>query len=133
LTNGAARQADVDLKRTVEFSKGAIVKHCFDRWRARLVDRLAWVEACRRSDEYSRKVQRERVPQSPVHDRKRRAVPGVSSVAPQRKRARKRVSSEYKQPHTDEELARRFKAVSAFQLPLKSDIDRMFLSESRGA
>jgi len=56
-------------------------------------------------------------------DRKRRVAPGASLETPQRKRARKRVSGEYKKPHTDEELARRFKAVSESHLRFELKID----------
>ena len=118
LTNGKGKEPDVGREiQAINFSKrSALIKHCFERWRTRLTDRLAWVEACQRSDTYSQKVQRERLSWSPAPDRKRRVAPGISLETSQRKRARKRVSSEYKKPHTDEELARRFKAVSAAHL-----------------
>lgn len=90
-----------------------LVKERFERWHTRLTEKKAWAEACRRSDAYSQKIQRERMSESPS-DRKRRLVSGVALETPQRKRARKRVSSEYRKPRTDEELARRFKAVCAF-------------------
>ena len=125
LTNGKGKEPAVDLKsQAISFSKkSSLVKHCFDRWRTRLTDRLAWVEACQRSDAYSQKIQHERSFQSSMPDRKRRVAPGASLETPQRKRARKRVSGEYKKPHTDEELARRFKAVSESHLRFELKID----------
>jgi hypothetical protein len=114
LTHGKGKEHDIvlDARATDFANKGTLVRDCFDHWRTRLADRLAWAEACRRSDAYSLKIQRERVSKSPAPDKKRRAALVVSSETPQRKRAKKRVSSEYQKPHSDEELARRFKAVS---------------------
>lgn len=112
--NGKGKQPDVDQKtEAIAFTNSsALVKDCFKRWRTKLQDKLAWTEACRRSDAYSQKVQRERASGSPAVDKKRRATMNGSEPSPLRKRARKRMSAEYKAPHTDEELARRFKAVS---------------------
>jgi hypothetical protein len=118
LTNGNGKQLDIDLKdRAIAFSRrNILVKECFSRWRTRFTERLAWAEACRRSDAYSRKVHRERVSHSPTPEKKRRAH---SPEHPLRKRARRPASSEYKKPYTDEELAQRFKAVSGSYIFLR--------------
>ncbi|KAG6919686.1 hypothetical protein DXG01_002629 [Tephrocybe rancida] len=90
--------------------KSAVVRSCLRRWHQRIVERLAWIEACRQSDAYKQKLKRQR--QSPVQsDRKRRisAGPGTVIDSPVKKRLRRRVSSEYHPPRTDEELAQRFK------------------------
>ncbi|KAG6860335.1 hypothetical protein C0995_012481 [Termitomyces sp. Mi166 len=90
--------------------KSSVVRTCLGRWHQRLLERVAWIEACRQSDAYKEKIKRQR--QSPVHvDKKRRisAGPGTVIDSPVKKRVRRRVSSEYHPPRTDEELAQRFK------------------------
>ncbi|KAL0947963.1 hypothetical protein HGRIS_010589 [Hohenbuehelia grisea] len=92
--------------------RGVAVKECFHRWQRRATDRAAWIEACRNSDAYQQKVQRERLLGSPAEKRRRRPsqlLDGTQGESPVKKRARKRVSDEYKPPRTDEELARRLK------------------------
>lgn len=119
-TNGHSlsdeKQLDADREaEPIAFAKRSVlVKDSFERWYTKLQDKLAWTEACRRSDAYSQKIQRERTSGSPTVDKKRRATISGSESSPLRKRARKRISAQYKVPHTDEELARRFKAVSHY-------------------
>lgn len=108
------KESDENLEsRAINFLKTCtLVKNCFGRWRQSLIDKDAWTEACRRSDAYSRKILRQRSSDSLTSERKRRATLGSLSDTPLKKRARQRVSGEYKKPHVDEELARRFQAVS---------------------
>ncbi|KAG6840779.1 hypothetical protein C0991_004384, partial [Blastosporella zonata] len=90
--------------------KSAIVRFCLRRWHQRIIERVAWIEACRQSDAYKRKLKRQQ--QSPAYsDKKRRisAGPGTITESPIKKRLRRRVSSEYHPPRTDEELAQRLK------------------------
>jgi nuclear mRNA export protein SAC3 len=111
--NGKSKEnpQELDAKALAFLGRGSIVKECFGRWMQRAIDRAAWYEACRHSDAYSQKVKRQRLSGSPLADKKRRS--GINGVdLPQKKRARKRVSSEYKPPRTDEDLARRFREVS---------------------
>jgi hypothetical protein len=77
------------------------------------MDRAAWVEACEHSEAYNQKVQLERRSNnvSPASERKRPVETNSAPASPVRKRARKRVSSVYQQPLTDEELATRLKEV----------------------
>ncbi|PPQ99374.1 hypothetical protein CVT24_009204 [Panaeolus cyanescens] len=106
--------------------KGQLVKKFYKKWMYRTMDRAAYHEACRQSEKYHNKLQSSQSsrngslrlgsvsrPGTPA-DRKRRISMNAStstdpSVSPQKKRARKRVSREYKPPQTDEELAQRFK------------------------
>ncbi|KAI6014532.1 SAC3/GANP/Nin1/mts3/eIF-3 p25 family-domain-containing protein [Pisolithus microcarpus] len=87
-----------------------LVKTYFSQWRRRLSDRAKWIEACKRSQEYSERVHAERLSRSTataVPPKKRRIVPTEDSV-PRKRRAKSRPVSEFKSPQTDEELARRF-------------------------
>ncbi|KAG5641628.1 hypothetical protein DXG03_004564 [Asterophora parasitica] len=88
--------------------RSTLVRSYFRRWYERIVEHGAWLEACQQSDAYREKIKQ----QSPAHfDKKRRisAGPGTIVELPLKKRARRRVSSDYHPPRTDEELARRFK------------------------
>jgi nuclear mRNA export protein SAC3 len=89
------------------------VKECFERWVQRATDRAEWLEACEHSEAYKHKVQLERGSNnvSPVSERKRPVESNSAPASPIRKRARKRVSSVYQRPLTDEELATRLKEV----------------------
>ncbi|KAI6115064.1 SAC3/GANP/Nin1/mts3/eIF-3 p25 family-domain-containing protein [Pisolithus croceorrhizus] len=72
--------------------------------------RAKWIEACKRSQEYSQRVHAERLSRSTtttVPAKKRRIVPTEDSV-PLKKRTKSRPASEFKSPQTDEELAKRF-------------------------
>ncbi|KAH7925714.1 hypothetical protein BV22DRAFT_1010643 [Leucogyrophana mollusca] len=99
-------------RKALAFSrKGVLVKDIFDRWRERTAARIKWIEACRRSDSYSQKVQTQRrLPSNTGNitpERKRKTGP-VDTRTPVRKRLKNRLSTEYKPPRNDEELAKRF-------------------------
>ena len=114
VNNGHQRDADRKAEPIAFANRSVLVKNSFERWHTKLQAKLAWAEACRRSDAYSQKVQRERASGTLTVDKKRRATMSGSESSPLRKRARKRISAQYKAPHIDEELARRFKAVSHY-------------------
>ncbi|PBK88024.1 hypothetical protein ARMGADRAFT_997515 [Armillaria gallica] len=101
------------LERAISFdARGLLVREHFGRWKERSAEQVAWRKACRSSDAYKEKIrsQAREAQASPSSERKRRLLPvngSHGSVA--RKRVRRRVNSEYHRPHTDEELARRFK------------------------
>lgn len=110
------RRADPLLEATaLNFSrKSLLVKTCFSRWRERLSDRAKWLEACRRSQAYSEKVQAERlsrVSATPPLEKKRKTGPAEPRTHP-KSRAKSRPSIECRPPPIDEELARRFEKVS---------------------
>ncbi|KAL4071877.1 SAC3/GANP/Nin1/mts3/eIF-3 p25 family-domain-containing protein [Scleroderma citrinum] len=89
--------------------KCILVKTYFSRWRQRLSDRAKWLEACRRSQAYSEKVQAERlsrVDAAPTSEKKQKLVP-TEPRTHLKSREKKRPSLESR-PQTDEELARRF-------------------------
>jgi hypothetical protein len=99
--------------------RGVLVKNCFSRWKQRLMGRVEYLEAVRRSDEYSKKLQTERELSASVSvsscsggDKKRR-ISGMSPDSAQRKRARKRLSVKYAPPRTQDELVRRLQEVRA--------------------
>lgn len=97
--------------------RGVLVKNCFSRWKKKLMKRVEYLEAVRKSDEYSKKLQMER--ESSVSksvssygggDRKR-GISGMSPDSAQRKRARKRLSAKYVPLKTEDELVRRLREV----------------------
>ena len=99
--------------------RGVLVKNCFSRWKQRLLDRVEYLEAVRKSDEYSKKLQMERELSASVSvssysggDRKRR-ISGMSPDSAQRKRARKRLSVKYTPSRTQDDLVRRLQEVRA--------------------
>ncbi|KAJ3510677.1 hypothetical protein NLJ89_g4539 [Agrocybe chaxingu] len=117
-------------KKALAFSqKSLVVKECFGRWLKCAVDRAAWHEACRASDDYRQKLQKSQSQASTRHstplrtsrngatlEKRRRIstngaalVDGDLDMSPHKKRARKRAIAEYQSPRTDEELAKRFK------------------------
>ncbi|CAA7264544.1 unnamed protein product [Cyclocybe aegerita] len=117
-------------KKALVFAQGSlVVKECFGRWLKRAVDRAAWHEACRASDDYRHKLQKSQSQASTRHStplrtsrnggmlEKRRRIStngavsadGEVDMSPHRKRARKRIIAEYQSPRRDEELAKRFK------------------------
>ncbi len=104
------------LERAISFdARGSLVREYFGRWKERSAEQVAWRKACLSSDAYREKIrsQAREAQASPSSERKRRLLPvngSHGSVA--RKRVRRRVNSEYHRPHTDEELARRFKEVN---------------------
>lgn len=100
--------------------KGHLVKYYFEIWKQRAITHAAWLEACRQSDSYRRKVRGQRQARAEMTEKKRRisiASTIASDMSP-KKRVRRRISTEYQPPRTDEELAQRLKEVQI--LPLKS-------------
>ncbi|KAF9552870.1 hypothetical protein CPC08DRAFT_822619 [Agrocybe pediades] len=101
--------------------RSLVVRRAFGRWLDKAVERAVYLEARRQEEEYKKK--KTSTSSSLSLSRSRASVNGLSLVnggkrraemedselmARQRKKARrKRVSSEYKPPRTDEELARR--------------------------
>ncbi|TFK19237.1 hypothetical protein FA15DRAFT_689578 [Coprinopsis marcescibilis] len=92
---------------------GLVLKSAFQAWVEKAVAKAAYVEACRRDDLYREKIREE----EKVRDRggtpdKKRRISVASQPAmesPQRKRPRKRVSTTYQPPRTDDELVQRLK------------------------
>jgi len=114
---GFTRAADAKGKATRFKCRGVLVKNCFSRWKRRLMDRVEYLEAVRKSDEYSKKLQIERELSASISvsscsggDRKRR-ISGMSPDSAQRKRARKRLSVKYAPPRTQDDLVRRLREV----------------------
>lgn len=108
--NAGAKEKAARFKR-----RGVLVKNCFSRWKQKLMDQVEYLEAVRRSSEYSKKLQAERelsasTSVSSSGDKKRRDQ-GMSPDAAQRKRARKRQSAKYAPPRTAEDLIRRLQEV----------------------
>jgi nuclear mRNA export protein SAC3 len=108
--------AEAKVKEVQFSARSVIVKECFAKWRKRTSDRVEYLEAVRRSDEYSKRVQQNRMLSESASssvsgsDRKRR----ISEITPeliQKKRARKRASGQYVAPRTDDDLVRRLKEV----------------------
>ncbi|KIK95746.1 hypothetical protein PAXRUDRAFT_826697 [Paxillus rubicundulus Ve08.2h10] len=99
------------MKATADgFARGGwVVREYFSRWQQRLVERARWIEACRRSTAYKEKVQAERLSRSvsSPSEKKRKTAPRETPT-PIKKRLRSRLSSDYKPPQNDEELAKRF-------------------------
>ncbi|KIP07194.1 hypothetical protein PHLGIDRAFT_35576 [Phlebiopsis gigantea 11061_1 CR5-6] len=98
--------------------RSALVKKHFKKWVKKTTDRAAYAEALQRSDAYKEKVQRQRLsssmgPPNGVHrapEAKKRRMSTTSSPEPSyAKRSRKRISTEYRVPVSDDELARRLK------------------------
>ncbi|KAG5652360.1 hypothetical protein H0H81_005262 [Sphagnurus paluster] len=102
-----------------------LVKRHFKHWHQRIVERAAWVQACEQSDAYKQKIKHQRQSLSVSHvDRKRRlsGAPGATSDTSAKKRARRRISSDYHPPRTDEDLARRFKEVHSRSIPFAATL-----------
>ena len=116
---GSRRTAEAKEKAARFKSRGVLVKNCFSRWKRRLMERVEYLEALRKSEEYSKKLRMERdlsasasVSSYSGGDRKRR-VSGMSPDSAQRKRARKRLSTAYAPPRTQDDLVRRLQEVRA--------------------
>lgn len=96
------------------------------------MDRVEYLEAVEKSEEYSKKLQIEREPSvsasvsSNWGDKKRR-VSGLSPNATQRKRARKRQSIKYAPSRTDDDLVKRLQEVCAHCVGLKLIIADLLL------
>ncbi|KAI0058607.1 hypothetical protein BV25DRAFT_1810344 [Artomyces pyxidatus] len=89
-----------------------VVRNSLRRWVKKAIDRAAWVEAVRRSDAYSERVQRQHLSngKSVANGKKRRDFSGQAADAqPPHRRIRRRVSSHYTPPRTDAELLERLK------------------------
>lgn len=104
-----------------------VVKAAFEQWMEKVVARAEYIEACKQSDVYREKLLRQSLNGSAnkgkggegTPDKKRR-ISGTShppGESVQRKRARKRASTTYQEPRTDDELAQRFKEVCSYILP----------------
>lgn len=112
--------------------RGVIVRQAFRQWMQRAIDKAAYLEARKRDEEYREKLHRSRGSAGvgplaftstqgvngngrAVDKRRRVSTNGVATgengPSPMKKRARKRMSGEYRAPRTDEELAKRFKEV----------------------
>ena len=94
-----------------------LVKY-FRHWVGQAIQRAEWVEACRQSDIYKQKVQLQRSATAAPSEKKRQMELSPTPESPIRKRARKRVSSVYQPPRTDEQLAQRLKEV---RIPYKAN------------
>lgn len=125
-------------KAALQFAqKSTIVRESFRRWLKKAMDRAAYLEARKHGDEYRQKLHHSNHARQQlalrasknvdVLDKKRRISTNGRALAatsdgpsPMKKRARKRVSSEYRPPRTDEDLAKRFKEVQTvfFSPPL---------------
>ncbi|KAH9475152.1 SAC3 family protein 1 [Psilocybe cubensis] len=137
-SNGKGKAPDLSIydigeveemkKKALQFAqKSLIMRECFRRWLKKAMDRAAYLEALKHGDEYRQKIHRSNHARQQlalrtsknmdVVDKKRRistnggrAIASMSDgPSPMKKRARKRVSSEYRPPRTDEDLANRFK------------------------
>ena len=122
--------------------RSLLVKNCFKRWLKVATDRAEWLEACQNSNAYREQVHSRSRPTSQLSltNGKRRisAASGEANSPPaQRKRARRRISSQYHPPRTDEELAKRFKEVQtvlvACFLPHSMDLTDFLFSLSCSA
>jgi len=113
-----------------------LVKEIFSRWVKRATAKAAWLEACRHSDDYRKKLMAQsqnssRQPSllrssrqgTPLEKKRRISANGSSlpdpEASPHKKRARKRMSTEYRPPRTDEELAKRFKEVQNISVVIR--------------
>ena len=107
---------DMKNKALMFAQRSLLVKDCFKRWLKVATDRAEWLEACRQGDAYREKVHSRSRPASPPNGKRRISDIGlgsseVNNPPVQRKRARRRISGQYRPPRTDEELAKRFKEV----------------------
>lgn len=137
--NGKTKQFGVESdSKALEFSKrSVVVASCFKRWRDRATDQAAWIEACRRSDAYSQKVQRQKMSETPPPTKRQRmSSEGSTPSTYKQRRVKKRVVDSHK-PRTDEELAHRFEQVQAQPYLLPDERVALsfllFSSEPRGA
>ncbi|KAF9530689.1 SAC3/GANP/Nin1/mts3/eIF-3 p25 family-domain-containing protein [Crepidotus variabilis] len=129
-----------DLKEVEEMKKKAhsfacksiVVKELFSRWMKKATERAAWHEAVKHGNEYKTKLLSQSLnqthsrqssilrssstrPNTPLMEKKRRISLNGLDVSPSKKRAKKRISIEYRAPRTDDDLAKRFKENHADQ------------------
>ena len=83
------------------------------------MERVEYLEAVRKGEEYNKKLQAERELSASISvsscsggDRKRR-ISGMTADSAQKKRARKRLSIKYAPPRTEDDLVRRLREVCA--------------------
>ncbi|KAI0344374.1 hypothetical protein BDW22DRAFT_1355768 [Trametopsis cervina] len=117
-TKGKAKDTGDHLKTlALNFARrSSSVRGCYNLWKKRTADRVAWAEACRRSDAYKDKVHQHRLSSSlsslpnaqPDASRKRRPSTVRSPEHPRRKGPR-RSTGQYRAPITDDELVKRLK------------------------
>ncbi|EIN04440.1 hypothetical protein PUNSTDRAFT_146422 [Punctularia strigosozonata HHB-11173 SS5] len=105
---GKQRAFDKDIAREEALAferKGVLVKECFGRWKEKTIDRAEWKEACRRSDDYNKKVQRDRMSVSASSRQVTPAFSTTSSRTSPKRQPRKRTKSAYKPRLSDAQLA----------------------------
>ena len=108
----AAEPLEVRASRFLSTSR--LVRKCWETWRRRREATNAWAEACRRSESYKEQVQRARLASGVNGDRaaaaeqsQKRRRSSVPADTPQMRRNKRRKSSQFVQPLTDEALAER--------------------------
>lgn len=126
--NGVPTREELEAK-VRAFEEKTVTKRLWAKWRKKLADVIAWAEAVEHSDAYHTKLRSRKSLQSLKEARlrvaeKRRRVPSAESgsmieggsmdVSPSKKRQRKKRISDYQEPRTDEEIARRFKEVCLY-------------------
>jgi len=96
-----------------DFYQTSLSKRYYGRWKTKFSKKAQWIKAYQRSDAYRQKIQKARQSHNASPDRKRTISISVaaSSESPYKKRAKRRISSDYQPPRDDEELAKRFKEV----------------------
>lgn len=108
------------LKIAKEFVRsGSVVRKCFRKWKRRVTDRAIYAEAFARSEQYTERLQRERMSSSVSSvasrasegsvKRQRRMSDAPESVSAKRRSPRK--SMEFQPRRTDEALSRTLKEV----------------------
>ncbi|CAL1701855.1 unnamed protein product [Somion occarium] len=115
---GKERQTSEDLRgMAVNFARRSpLIKHSFERWMQKTMDRLAYAEALRRSEAYKERLQRERLSSSmgstsgrgrrTSPPKRRMSVDGFTEMI-QSMRKKRRISTESHAPLNDELLAQR--------------------------
>ena len=122
---GKEKETPIDYNTMVDgfLRKSLVVRKYFDIWVKRTTDRAEYAEALQRSDAYKEKVRQDRLSRNLGHVNNTHRTPeakkrSMSVLAPQKlgyaKRSRKRISTEYRAPISDEDLARRLKEVRSF-------------------
>lgn len=106
------------------FRRSRLEKVHFAHWLQRATDSVAWKEACARSETYKEQIQRQRLSKSAegstLHKKRKISLSSPLSTT-QGKRTRKRISSEYRPPLSDESLVQRLKEVLSLQFTRSLD------------